>query len=85
MFNPSYQIHREKFSETIEFQLGMHEIENNLDEIKQFASHHWMEQINKSLTRIFNLAAKKVDRMKRNMQFHVKRKKSKSAMLQNDT
>jgi len=81
MLNPAWRSHREKFLESIENQLNTYQLENDLELIRRSATYHQMEQVDEILTRIFNVATKKVEGMRRNILFLSEKERQRAALL----
>jgi len=81
MLNPSRRSHREKFVEVIEEQLNIYYLENDIEQMKMHTTRHQMEQIDEILTRIFIVALKKVEGMKRNVPYSKEKVKRRANLL----
>ena len=60
MFNPAKWSHKEKFIRSVEEQLEIYNIKEELEWMKISATHHQIEYIDKIIIRIFNIAIKKL-------------------------
>ena len=69
------RLHREEFAETIEEQLEIYALENDLMSMMNTATWQQIENINKIISRIFDIARKKVEGMKKI--FHIQKKRKK--------
>ena len=81
MLNPSRRSHREKFVEGIEEQLNIYYLENDIEQMKMHTTRHQMEQIDEILTRIFTVALKKVEGMKRTVPYSKEKVKRRANLL----
>ena len=81
MLNPSRRSHREKFVEEIEHQLNIYQLESDIEQMKIHTNRHQMEQIDQILTRIFTVALKKVEGMKRSVPYSKEKEKRRANLL----
>ena len=81
MLNPSRRSHREKFVVTLENQLNIYQLEDELEQMKITTTHGQMEQYDNIITRILNVATKSVEGMKRNVPFSKEKEKRRATVL----
>ena len=79
--NPLRRSHRERFVQSLEEQLSMYQIENDLEQMKISITHYYMEKIDKLLMRIFNVALRKVEGIKRNVPYSSEKEKRRANVL----
>ena len=61
--------------------MEIYNIENKLELIQNRPTHQDIERIDKVITRILNVARKKVERMKRSILFSIEKEKRRAALL----
>ena len=64
MLNPAKRSHRQKFTEKLEEQLDIYQIESELEQMKVLTTHEQMEKLDEIITRMLNVALKSVEGMK---------------------
>ena len=79
--NPARRSHMEKFLEELENQLNIYNIEDDLDRMEISCSHEEIEVVDDLITRMFQVATKKVEGMKRAIPFSQEKEKRRSMVL----
>ena len=64
MLNPARRSHREKFFQELENQLNIYNVENDLNRMEISCSHNEIEVVDEIMTRMLQVATKKVEGMK---------------------
>ena len=81
MLNPARRSHREQFIETLEQQLNLYMLENDLDRLEESGINHEMEVLDELITNILRTATKAVEGMKRNVPYSQEKEKRRSFVL----
>ena len=81
MLNPLRRSHREKFEETLEHQLSMCQLEEELEQMKITTTFDQIEKFDKLATRILNAATKSVEGIKRNVPHSKEKEKQRAAVM----
>jgi len=69
MLNPSRRSHKEKFTEIIDEQMNIYDLDDKLEELQQNPLHEHIEIIDETITKIFNIARRKIEGMKRGIPY----------------
>ena len=75
MLNSTRRSYRETFLEELENQLNIYNVENDLDRMEISCSHDEIEVIDELIIRIFQVATRKVEGMKRLIPFSHEKEK----------
>ena len=81
ILNPSKRSHREKFVESIEDQLSTYQLENELEQMQIQSNRHHIEKMDEMITKIFQVALRKVEGMKRNVPYSKQKEKQRAKLL----
>ena len=73
--NPSGRSHKEKFIDELEHQMQMHNVEDDLSRMENSFSNQEIKTIDEVITRMFTVATKKVEGIKRNDPWSKEKKK----------
>ena len=81
MLNPARRSHRENFFQELENQLNIYNVENDLNRMEISCSHNEIEVVDEIMTRMLQVATKKVEGMKRSIPFSQEKESRRSAVL----
>ena len=81
LLNPSRRSHREIFCNVLEEQLNVYQLENKIHNIAQFPIREEIEYIDELITRILNIARKKVEGMKRGVPYSLEKARIRDTIL----
>ena len=81
ILNPARRSHRQAFVEAIEEQLNIYPIEEDLHEMEYITTRQQIETIDQTISKILEVARKKVEGMKRNIPYSNEKKETRALVL----